>query len=143
MFRAKVILVLLACATVFVGAGAAAARENSAFFTDRHAPITEVMLLPRFCWGQYLGYRQPQYNIPRRSCGVFMNHYCPGLILLNMSERTFGNPGKKRSLLVRAKRNFEYTLRGMKKYPYCPLRGSAEASLRQADVGLGMFPKAR
>lgn len=139
MFRPKVILILLACATILVGPSAFAGTG----ITDRHAPVTQVMLLPRFCWGQYLGYRQPQYNIPHSSCGAGMNHYCQGLIFLNMGERTFDNPGKKQALYQRAKRSFVYTLRWMKEFPYCPIRADVEASLRQANMGLMMITPGR
>ena len=48
--------------------------------TKYKAPTNEVMLLPRFCWGQYLpGVDGPPYTI--EGCGVWMNHYCPGLLL--------------------------------------------------------------
>ncbi|HKJ09997.1 MAG TPA: hypothetical protein VKA76_13005 [Gammaproteobacteria bacterium] len=97
------------------------------------------MLLPKFCWGQYLNLKGPQYSI--NNCGPGMNHYCPSLILLNRGERTFGKAGKKRTLLRYAKKGFIYTLKWMKKYPNCPLRARAEASLRRVNMDLSILPR--
>ncbi|MEJ2645928.1 MAG: hypothetical protein P8180_13590 [Gammaproteobacteria bacterium] len=135
MLREKTILLLLV-STVLVGVPA---KHAIAGITSRHAPISEVMLLPQFCWGQYLNYKQPQYNIPR-GCGAGMNHYCQGLIFLNQGERVFDNMGKKRNLLHNAKRRFKYTLDWMKKYPNCPLRQAVNESLRRVDMDLRTVP---
>jgi hypothetical protein len=80
--------------------------------------------------------RGPEFEIPRKTCGVGMNHYCIGLIDLSRANKTFGNKSRKRSLLLIAKANTLYTLRAMTDYPKCPIRGHAEKTLEQIDAQL-------
>lgn len=102
------------------------------------APRTEVVLLPKFCWAQYCvpNARGPQYSIT--GCGGFMNHYCPALIDLHLGTRSIGS-GRRQHLLV-AKEGILYTLRGMKRYPRCPIRAQVEASLREVETLLRFTP---
>lgn len=99
---------------------------------DYRPTVVEAMLLPKFCWKQFLGekFSSPQYSIPRKTCGPFVNHYCPGLVDLNRANRVISNEAKKRADLQRAKVNTLYTLRGIKKFPHCPIRGHVETTLR-------------
>jgi hypothetical protein len=89
-----------------------------------HASITEATLLPKFCWGQYFKerFKGPEFEIPRRSCGVGMNHYCPGLVALNRANRSFDSK-MKRGYLRGAQWQVRYTVKAMEKYPNCPIRG--------------------
>lgn len=96
----------------------------------------EAMLLPKFCWSQMAGVKGPEYQIPRKTCGDAMNHYCIGLIDLNRANKAFGDRNKKRVLLGAAKDNTEYTLRGMTGYPHCPIRKHAETTLEVVDAQL-------
>ena len=90
-----------------------------------HPSRTEVMLLPKFCWGQFLGgkFKGPQYTLPRDTCQEW-NHYCPGLVALGRANRSFDNK-KKRAYLTGAQGQFRYTVGHLKKYPRCPIRGEA------------------
>ena len=103
------------------------------------APVSEVLVLPKFCWSQYMhNVKGPQYSIPRELCGVGMNHYCPALIELNRAMKSTGS--KRRQHLVVAKRGIQYTLRWMKPYPSCPIRAQVEASSREVDSMLRFAP---
>ncbi|MGA7800355.1 MAG: hypothetical protein WCC36_06050 [Gammaproteobacteria bacterium] len=135
MHRAAAILMGLVSLAPFALQSASAAQG----ITSRHAPAAEVMLLPKFCWGQYFNYSQPQYHI--NNCGPGINHYCQGLIFLNIGERTFDNMRKKRSMLKRAKSTFHYTQRWIKQFPNCPIRGHVAASMRRVDMDLNILPK--
>ena len=125
-------LLLAACVLLVMTSGSAIAQKYK-------APASEVVLLPKFCWSQYMSnVKGPQYEIPKRSCGVGMNHYCPALIELNRGMKSTGS--KRRQHLVVAKRGIQYTLRWMKPYPSCPIRAQVEASSREVDSMLRFAP---
>lgn len=107
---------------------------------DTPTPV-EAALLPRFCWKQYMGqkFSGPQYDIPRKSCGVYVNHYCPGLVSLNRANRLIGDPRRKRSLLLTAKKRVLYTLHGISTHPHCPIRAHVETTMRVINAELGAF----
>ena len=102
-----------------------------------HPSAAEVASLPKFCWQRFLGkkFDGPAFRIPS-SCGVGMNHYCPGLVQLNRASRSFNNPNHRRWLLRSARGSFEYTIKMMRNYP-CPLRGQVNSMLRLVDGLLG------
>lgn len=106
---------------------------------DYKPPAREALLTPRFCWKQFMGskFSEPQFRIPRRTCGAFVNHYCYALIDLNRANRTFGDQGKRRAYLMKARKDTLYTLRGIKPYPRCPIRAHVENTLRAIDAQLG------
>jgi hypothetical protein len=106
---------------------------------DSRATVEEALALPRFCWNQYLGYEGPEYSLPpRQVCGVYTNHYCPGLIALNRANRAV-NDNAKRRWLAASRGEFQYTVRHTTKYPDCPLRIDAQSKLRQIDVYQKIF----
>jgi hypothetical protein len=105
--------------------------------TKYKAPASEVVQLPKFCWAQYMvGVEGPQYEIPRSSCGVYMNHYCPALLEVIRANKSFDNLGARRQHLLVARRETIYTLNGMKEFPACPIRTHAETTLRQVETSL-------
>lgn len=95
---------------------------------------SEIPLLPKFCWSQYMDVKGPEYEI--RGCGPYMNHYCWGLTELLRARKVFGNPQDKIGYLIRAKGSTESTLRDMKDYPACPIREHAETTLRTVNLQL-------
>jgi hypothetical protein len=104
------------------------------------APANEVLLLPRFCWGQYMaGVDGPEFEI--RDCGVAWNHYCPGLIQLNEARKPNVTRGAKIQLLQRAKTNTLYTLRGIEPYPACKIRTHAQTTLQQINTLLNAYSR--
>ena len=100
---------------------------------DYRPPAREALLTPRFCWKQFMGNRfsGPQFEIPHRTCGA-----CYGLIDLSRANRSFGDEGKRRAYLMKARKNTLYTLRGIKPYPSCPIRAHVENTLRAIDAQL-------
>jgi len=102
------------------------------------APAIEVLALPKFCWGQYheepMG---PEFYI--RDCGVLMNHYCPGLLMINKAPKA-KTSGERKQWLGRGLADTEYTLRGMKDYPSCPIRSHVEATFSRVRRELGLPP---
>lgn len=116
----------------FLATGAAAEDINGL-----HPSAVEVASLPKFCWHQFLGKRfdGPVFKIPK-SCGVGMNHYCPGLVQLNRANRSFDKLDHRRWLLKSAKGSFEYTIKAMRNY-HCPLRGEVNNMLRLVNGLLG------
>lgn len=96
---------------------------STLYATEYQAPASDVMRLPKFCWGQYNSkLKGPKYNIERATCGVYTNHYCPGLIMLNQSLDFRLKPGARRQLIQRARGAFEYTWNGIKNLPACKIR---------------------
>lgn len=124
----KSILPLLLCLVAVIGVAHAAKKK---------APPLEVAQLPRFCWAQYMpNVSGPPYEIPRKTCGVFMNHYCPALIEVIRANESFDNLGARKQHLTVARRETLYTLNGMKGFPNCPIRSHAESTLRQVEESL-------
>lgn len=99
--------------------------------TGMNPTAIEITMLPRFCWGQYYRnkFKGPEFNIPRSSCGPGMNHYCPGLVALGRANRSLDNKWQ-RGYLDGAAGQVRYTLRAMKNYPSCPLRGEVRNTYR-------------
>jgi hypothetical protein len=102
------------------------------------AKATEVALLPHFCWAQYMDDPPPgdEFRISKSACGSLMNHYCPGLVLLDRATKPYGtkSKGEKRQNLVRAKESVVYTLKGMANYPACPIRSHVETTLARINA---------
>jgi hypothetical protein len=110
--------------------------ESSA--TKYKAPATEVALLPRFCWGQYLERVDgPGYEI--QGCGPLTNHYCDGLLELARANKTFGNKSARIQHLKRAKENTLYTLNGIAQFPSCAIRNHVETTLQRLNVELAPY----
>ena len=129
-----VVLVML----VILGLAVTGASAQSE--TPDYRPSTrEAALTPKFCWKQFMGdkFSGPQFEIPRKTCGVYMNHYCYGMIDLNRANSAVADEGRRRAYLLRAKKNTLYTLRGMKGFPNCPIRAHAETTLRIIEIKLG------
>lgn len=114
-------------------ATSAAAKDIDGYYPS----AVEVASLPKFCWHQFLGnkFDGPAYKIPS-SCGVGMNHYCPGLVQLNRANRSFDDPDQRRWFLRSAKGSFDYTINAMRDYP-CPLRGEVNSMERLVNGLLG------
>jgi len=102
--------------------------------------VTEATLLPKFCWGQFLGnkFKGPEFEIPRDTCGVGMNHYCPGLVALGRANRSLDDKWK-RGFLQGAQRGVAYTLRAMEKYPRCPIRGEVTRTYQLIEHDLKLL----
>jgi len=99
------------------------------------APVTEYTQLPKFCWGQYNDQLQGE-EFWFRGCGVGANHYCEGLLDLWRSKKT-KDPGRKKLLLMSAKRDTKYTLYWLereKAQGTCSITAHIEATMREIDL---------
>jgi hypothetical protein len=104
---------------------------------DGQASASEVLSLPRYCWGQFNpNLTGPQFKI--NDCGVGMNHYCGSVLEFNRSYSTREEFRRVQHLTV-ALRGVEYTLGWMKDYPNCPIREDVLKTytrVRSAFVGV-------
>ena len=116
-------------------AGAAAQPDMEGW----HPSVTEATLLPKYCWGQFMGsrFKGPEYTIPRDTCGVGMNHYCPGLVALGRANRSLDDK-IKRGYLAGAKDQLRYTVGALRDYPRCPIRGDIMRTSELIDREIGM-----
>ena len=100
----------------------------------------EIVKLPKFCWAQYVDGAYtgvPGFSLPE-VCGVYMNHFCPGLIHLSRAS-DISKPKAKRSESLRmATEDIQYTLQYTT--PACPIYPDALAAKARADA-LRMFVK--
>ena len=99
---------------------------------------SELMALPKFCWGRYKPeLTQPAYNIPKKSCGPFTNHYCDALINYVRATR----PGAKHPhrIIGLSVREIEYTRKGISKFPGCPIRKHVEMTYARARSAQALF----
>jgi hypothetical protein len=111
--------------------GAAIAGELAKVY---HAPASDVMTLPRYCWAQYRLEipDTPEFTISRDLCGVGTNHMCDGLLQVSRAKKQWSDAAARNGLLHDARGSFQYTLTAIRDYPNCPIRGDAEKGL--ADV---------
>jgi len=126
-------IVLACCATLVSYDGNAVSDSPTA---------TEVIRLPKFCWGQYNPtLTDPQFTIT--GCGVGMNHYCPALVYYNRTSNST-NPVARKQYLQRALGDIEYTLGYMKRnageFPNCPIKAHVENSYSKVRRDLGLSP---
>jgi hypothetical protein len=100
-----------------------------------HAPVTEYIQLPKFCWAQFNDELQgEEYRF--HNCGVGVNHYCEGLLDLQRS-RTARNMDQKKLMLQAAKKNTVYTLTWMKREQVmesCSITAHVLATMREIDL---------
>ena len=120
MSACRKIALLIPLVLAFLPAGA----SGQDILGGQNPSVTEATLLPKFCWGQFLGdkFKGPEFTIPVATCGVGMNHYCPALVALGRAHRSLSDNYRLGNLEV-AERGTQYTLRAMEKYPRCPIRG--------------------
>ncbi len=106
-----------------------------------HNPsVTEATQLPKFCWGQLLGgkFKGPEFEIPRATCGVGMNHYCYALVALGRAHRSLSDNYRFGNLQT-AERGVLYTLKAMEKYPRCPIREHVMTTYRVVERELSLL----
>ena len=98
------------------------------------ASALEQVQLPPYCYylhvdTKYAAY--PEYNIPR-NCGVFMNHYCEGLIHLIRAQKATTPANVRKGEAGAAVSIIGKTLKSMTKE--CSIRADAEAALARARI---------
>ena len=105
-----------------------------------HPPMDVVASLPKMCWGFFQMPNvpdTPEYNL-MLTCGVWANHYCPGLVGMKVAEKV---KTKEIALeyLSAAKIEMEYTLRFVKDTPECLLNPRAKMNLESINFQLQML----
>lgn len=90
--------------------------------------------LPQYCWAQYRDdYRkQTGTKSPVDMCGVWMNHFCPGLVYLDHARNRNYPKARRAEYATKALGQVHYTIRGMP--PGCALAGDVEAARVQAET---------
>lgn len=122
-------ILLMAASLLFSGAAESAKYK---------APAAIIASLPQYCWSQYVDglEKNPAYQI--QGCGVYTNHFCPGLVEIAQA-RTAREPARKKELLQSAKKNMEYTLHFTEQIPSCMLRPEAQAHLNTINMKLQLM----
>lgn len=105
-----------------------------------HAPASDVMTLPHYCWAQYMLSipDTPEFTIPKDLCGIGTNHMCSGLLQVHQAKMKWRDADKRGFLLTGARGDFQYTLTAIRDYPNCPIRGDAEKAMADANQLLQM-----
>jgi len=136
MSACRKIALLIPLVLVFLPAGA----SGQEILGGQNPSVTEATLLPKYCWGQFLGskFKGPEFEIPVHTCGVAMNHYCPALVALGRAHRAVTDRYKLGNLET-AERGAVYTLRGMEKYPRCPIRGDVTRTYQAIERELSVL----
>ena len=113
--RILVVAMLMICAT-------------HSYATEYKGIASEVVQLPKFCWGQYNAKLLPRMYtlVADRRCGPFTNHYCPGLLDYLHAMNPTASKAVRTQSYSSAITNTKYTLDGLKDYPACPLRRHVE-----------------
>lgn len=133
--RALVAIVIASCASI---AGAA----PSDIAEQWHPLLADKLKLPQYCWSQFDPNfaKQSGVKMPTQICGVTMNHFCPGLVMLNRAQDSKYSPNTRHDMMKEAFGGFDYTLRQMP--PNCPLRPDVEAAKARADAVSKFLPRA-
>jgi len=100
----------------------------------------EKAQLPKFCWKQMEvpNAAGSEFDFPA-SCGVGMNHYCPGLVKLIRAKRA-SDKQNRLSLLRGVAADISYTEQWMmKESPNCGIRGHLEASKTEVQNLLRIY----
>jgi hypothetical protein len=125
------LLALLAAISLCAGA---AAQDGGRY--GGATPIERAQL-PMYCYALHVDSKlagHPQYDIPS-SCGVYMNHYCEGLIFLLRAQKTTAPARERKNNAGAAASLIQKTIKAMT--PQCPLRADAEGALLRARTIYG------
>jgi len=122
--------VLLGSAVLCCTAGGVVAAEP---FRDQwHPTMLEIYQLPNFCRGQYIPEERNVWLAHISSCGNFMNHLCPGLVLINRAANTSRSKGERKEDLRMARGEIEYTRSNMKQP--CPVEAEVQGAESRIKV---------
>ena len=104
------------------------------------APVTEYMLLPKFCWGHFNDELQgEEFYIPR--CGGGTNHYCDGLLSLQRSKKAKDIYARK-VMLTSAKKDTLYTIGYLKRdgvVESCPIAPHVQQTLQEIELQMQIY----
>lgn len=135
MMRALAAFVVAGCAST-VGAAPSDIAEQW------NPPQADKLKLPQYCWSQFDANFAKQSGVksPVQICGVTMNHFCPGLVMLNRAQDSKYSPNTRHDLMREAFGGINYTLRQMP--PNCPLKPDVDAAKARADMVSKFLPRA-
>lgn len=120
----------LAISVFAIAIGTAAIAQDGGRYG--RATAIERAQLPMYCYTLHVDStlaNRPEYNIPP-SCGVYMNHFCEGLIFLIRAQKTTAPRRERKDNAGAAVSIIQGTLKNMT--PQCPLRADAEGALLRA-----------
>jgi len=106
-----------------------------------HPTPADKVNLPQYCWSQYdeAFAKQSGVKKPVDVCGVYMNHFCPGLVMLYRARDPKHPPQKRRDYMQQAYGGINYTLKWMP--PGCPLKPDVDNAKAMADAVSRFVPK--
>ncbi len=137
--KTLLILVFLIAGSLHEAVWAAGLYDEKKGSSYSHAEPDEIMRLPKYCWGHYNPrFKGPAYNIDRKICGPYVNHFCPGILRFNRSQNLMANAMERQHYLRLALKNFDYTTKGMQAYPGCYIRKHAIIMEQRAKMAAGM-----
>jgi hypothetical protein len=125
---AAIVLGLLLAWSAVTMAQTAPAKKPAPDLSGFKPTVTETMLLPQYCWGQFdarlQGPGMQAYNLPPREvCGERMNHFCPALVSLARAKK---DPKMRGYWIDVANGHIDYTLKALREVPKCPLGSEIE-----------------
>ncbi len=133
------ILALVIGGNLYGAAWAAGLYDEKKGDSYNHAAPDEIMRLPKYCWGHYnQRFKGPAYNIDRKICGPYINHFCPGILRFNRSQNLMATAMERQHYLRLALKNFDYTTKGIKDYPGCYVRKHAIIMQQRAKMAASM-----
>lgn len=136
------VLTLKGMAAVVLASCAATAGADPAGINAQWNPtLADKLKIPKYCWAQFDENFRKQTGIkmPTELCGVTMNHFCPGLIMLNRAQDSKASPNERHDYMREAIGGFNYTARSMP--PNCPLKPDLDAAKIKADFVARMLPR--
>ena len=107
---------------LLISVGAASGQSSSYW---RPTPL-ETMDLPRFCHGQFIPELRNEPGATIIGCGGGMNHFCPGLVLMNRAMKSTAPKAERRGMVSQVKQEFSYTQQRMT--PNCPVAADFQAA---------------
>ncbi len=133
--KVLVVFLITGCATMVRAAPSDIAEQW-------HPLLADKMKLPQYCWSQFDAKfaKQSGIKMPTQICGVTMNHFCPGLVMLNRAQDGKYSPNTRHDMMKEALGGFNYTLRNMR--PNCPLKSDVDAAKARADMVSKFLPRA-
>lgn len=98
-----------------------------------HPTQLEVAKLPQYCHGQYIPELKGKPGFRIDNCGTYMNHFCPGLVMLNRAADLSKPKPQRREILREAKTEVVYTR------SFLPANCPIEPDIRAAESRLKLL----
>lgn len=115
---------------MFLMGGSATAVFAEPYRDQWHPTTLEIARLPRYCQGQFIPGLKGKPGFRIDGCGTYMNHFCPGLVLINRASDSSRPKSQRREVVREARVEIDYTRGFLPKN--CPIE--AEISAAEARV---------